>query len=170
MIELIKSFHIAPDAFYRLSPQRCWVEVNLFCIVIVPHDPSDPSGSVLDAPCSARLKNFRQHSEATSAASLRTNLGVVTAWAMRGELDTVDPQRVLESIFDRNWIRHSLQWLYHHRVGFAEPFTLGLSAVDEIRPGARVLVMRCAEWMAFVMCRVPGSESGDDPLIATEAA
>lgn len=106
--------------------------------------------------------------------SATIRLGELAVWANRRQ-DTLrfdlvygevrrDPQLVHGVVFDRVAIRQSLRWLFQHRVAADALAQVETVRVPDTADGVCVLRMRCDEWMGIVMCHVPGSRHGDDPL------
>lgn len=112
--------------------------------------------------------------EAAPERSATIPLGVLAVWASRRQdtarFDLVygevgrDPQLVHGVVFDRVAIRQSLRWLFQHRVAADALVQVETVRVPDTAEGVCVLRMRCGEWMGIVMCHVPGSRHGDDPL------
>jgi hypothetical protein len=147
---------------------RALVELNSYCVIGCPLDGNTAS---MGACAERRSAAFRMREETLQRETV-LSFGELSSWANRraGQWDPMvcerkpDWQRVLGELINRYWVREALQWLYEQRTPAQAPVTLGLlDAVARCGRSGSLIVMRCGEWEAAVMCAL-GVQQGDDPL------
>lgn len=179
------AYHESEHAdIHRWNSKLALVKLSGWCITLVPFDGADES--VPDGDPSEFVRSgVSVLLETTQSAMGLIAFGELSKWANRRmserrshrchEIDCdhhidewrPDFQRVFGHIFNRQVIRESMQWLYQQSVHRDAPVDVRVVPHGPPTNGKtnHVLVMRCGEWTAIIMCCSHSTQViSNDPL------